>query len=396
MKANESITYNYTGKCQKITLEPGYYRLECYGGKGGGDTGAKGTKTVGYYKVINKTDLYLYIGGQSTSQTGGWNGGETVTESGIYGGGGATSIALNGVDGSTEWNDSKHLNSRLIMASGGQGQGKTGGATTGIHSTTRIDAKTEFVNRTGVQAGYIIPKVSGELIFQSDGYSHDPYGFIDNASGACIASNDDSGRLYTGRLWDFRIVMYLTAGIKYVFRVGSFASSLGTTGWAEWWATFPDSEVVLYMSVTSGGKGGGTDYFASSLFDTSKVTLNNAGNGKVIITRIGHQIVTTNCTADTSYAIGGETVTLNVSKTLWLDGYAQVFTGFQINYPNINIVKQNNKYTFIVPSELDSELAFGELLIIQAMYIKLRCNSNYYKNSVPQNVFDFKKLVGDI
>ena len=109
MQMGESITYNYTGKCQKITLKPGYYRIDCYGGKGGGTTGAKGDKTTGYYRTTINVDLFLYIGGQSSNQSGGWNGGETVTESNVYGGGGATSISLNGVDGSTVWNDSAHL-----------------------------------------------------------------------------------------------------------------------------------------------------------------------------------------------------------------------------------------------------------------------------------------------
>lgn len=407
MKANESITYNYTGKCQKITLEPGNYRIECFGGKGGGNTGAKGDKTTGYYSIKKRTNLFLYIGGQSTSGTGGWNGGQTVTESGVYGGGGATSVALNGTDGSTNWNDSKHLNSRLIMAAGGQGQGKTGGATTGTFTSTRIDARTEFVNRQGVHAGYIIPKKSGTVYFRSNGYNYDPYGFIDDANGKQLASNDDSGRTgsYFGsppwngehHYWDWLIQMNVQAGVKYQFRVGSFASSLGAniTGWAKWYATFPESEVVLYMSITSGGKGGGSNYFASSLFSTSTNTLNNAGNGKVVITRIGHQIVTTNCTADTTYVVGGETVTLNVSKTLWLDGYAQAFAAFQTSYPKINILKENEKYLFIVPVELDLELAYGEKITIEAIFTKMRCNSNYYKDSIPQSFFDFEKIVGD-
>ena len=182
LKINESIIYNYTGKCQKITLEPGTYLIECYGAKGGGSTGANGDKINGYLKIGKPLDLYLYIGQQATADTGGWNGGATVTESGVYGGGGATDISLNGNDGSTIWNDSTHLDSIIIQAKGGQGQGKSGGATTGTYSNIRIDARTEYINRYGVHAAYIIPKVSGQLIFQSTNYSHDPYGFVDNAN----------------------------------------------------------------------------------------------------------------------------------------------------------------------------------------------------------------------
>lgn len=393
MQANESITYNYTGKCQKITLKPGYYRIDCYGGKGGGNTGAGGNKATGYYHITNNTDLFMYIGGQSTSAEGGWNGGETVTESGVYGGGGATSVSLNGTEGSSDWNDPVHLNSLLIMAAGGQGQGKTGGATTGTYSSTRIDAKTEFVNRAGVQAGYIIPKTSGTLTFQSDGYSHDPYGFIDNANGKNIASDDDSGRSYTGRSWDFRIQMGISAGTQYVFRIGSYASSLGTTGWSNWWATFPESEVVLYTVVTSGGLGGGNDYFSNDIFDSSVTEYVNSDNGKIVITRIGHQVITENCTTDTKYVIGGEKVSLSVLKTLWLDGYAQTFVAFQINYPDINLMKEDDKYVFIAPINLDDKLPFGEPITIKAIFSKIRCNSNYYKDSVTQETFDFNKLL---
>lgn len=393
MKANESITYNYTGKCQKITLEPGTYRFECYGGKGGGSNGANGDKTVGYYKIDTITNFYLWIGGQTTTNTGGWNGGATVTESDVYGGGGATDISLNGNDGSTIWNDSTHLDSIIIQAKGGQGQGKSGGATTGTYSNTRIDARTTYINRYGVHAAYIIPKVSGQLIFQSTNYSHDPYGFVDNANDICIASDDDSGRSYTGHSWDFRIVMNVTAGTMYKLRVGSYASSLGTTGWATWFATFPDSKVVLYTVVTSGGNGGGSNYFANTIKDTSQTQYSNNGNGKIIITRIGRQIITKNCSTDITSVIGGDTVTLTVSKTMLIDGYPHGFTRFYISYNKIEITKQNNKYIFVVPLEMDTELPYKEPLTIEAIFEKLRTNSNLYKDSIPYDILDFTQFL---
>ena len=290
MKINESIIYNYTGKCQKITLEPGTYLIECYGAKGGGSTGANGDKINGYLKIGKPLDLYLYIGQQATANTGGWNGGATVTESGVYGGGGATDISLNGNDGSTIWNDSTHLDSIIIQAKGGQGQGKSGGATTGTYSNIRIDARTEYINRYGVHAAYIIPKVSGQLIFQSTNYSHDPYGFVDNANNVCIASNDDGGRPYTGHSWDFRVVMNVTAGTMYKLRVGSYASSLGTTGWATWFATFPDSKVVLYTVITSGGNGGGKNYTYQKMYNTSISQYANSGNGFIRITKVPERL----------------------------------------------------------------------------------------------------------
>jgi uncharacterized repeat protein (TIGR02543 family) len=296
--AGTSTTYNYTGKCQKVTLPRGTYRIDCYGGKGGGNTGASGDKTTGYYTVTKDTDVYLWIGQAATSKTGGWNGGGTVTETDVYGGGGRTDVSLKGTDGSTSWNNTTHLNSILISAAGGQGQGKTGGATTGTCTSTRIDARTEFVNRQGVYAAYIIPKKSGTLYYRSNGYNYDPYGFVDDANGKQLAANDDSGRTgshfgsppWNGEhhYWDWLIQMSVSAGVKYQLRVGSFATSLGAgiTGWAKWYATFPESEVEIYKVITSGGAGGGSNYFNSSMFDTSTTQYANSGNGYVVITRM--------------------------------------------------------------------------------------------------------------
>jgi hypothetical protein len=357
---------------------------------------------------------------------------------------------------------------------GGGGQGKTGGATTGTATSTRIDARTEYVNRAGVQAGYIIPKTSGQLIFQSTSYSHDPYGFIDNASGGNIASNDDSGRPYTGNSWDFRIVLNVTAGTKYVFRIGSYASSLGTTGWANWFATYPNSEAVLYTVITSGGTGGGSDYFASSMLSTSKTTNANRGNGYVVFTYYGNQISTVNCTADKSTVKYGDTVTITVPRSKTSSGYKQISTGdFTSSYNKLSFSKKNaTQYTFVVPvsviqdlgingtititatystiktirctanttrydngedivtieiqklqeidgymqsfvglkndygitllRETDKSFIFtvpdalnGETITIEAMYAKMRVNSNFYKDARYQAVFDFEKIVGD-
>lgn len=285
------MKYEYTGKSQKITLPHGYYYIELYGGKGGGSTGAGGSLQKGYLEIGRTMDLYLYIGGQSTSATGGWNGGETVTESGVYGGGGATCISSKGIDNSNIWND-VHLDNIIMQAEGGQGQGKTGGATIGTYTTTRIDARTEFVNRTGVQAGYIIPKISGNLMFRSDGYNYDPFGFVDDENGNNLAYNDDSGRYGSdssqpnngsGHYWDFLINYSVIAGRKYILRVGSYAASLSSTGWAKWYATFPESEVVLYTIITSGGKGGGKNYASFKVQNPIAISNQNPGNGYIII-----------------------------------------------------------------------------------------------------------------
>ena len=385
LKANESITYNYTGKCQKITLEPGTYRFECYGGKGGGSNGANGNKTVGYYKINISTDFYLWIGGQSTSGTGGWNGGQNVSESGVYGGGGATDISLNGIDGSTDWNNANHINSRIIMAKGGNGQGKTGGTTQGTATRTSADAWTEYIDRSGVQAMELTPTVNGTLTFWSYAYATDPWGYIDRVGYGTIGSNDDGGYGL-----NFHLSVSIVAGQKYILRVGAFSRA----GSCNWRATYPDSNIKLYTVVTSGGTGGGSDYFASTIKDTSKSENINNDNGKIIITRIGRQIITTNCAVDITSVIGGETVTLNVPDTLLINGYPQGFTRFSVSYNKIDIIKYNSKYIFTVPLEMDIELKYKEPLYIEAIFKKIRTNSNYYKDSYYQEHFDFNKLIG--
>lgn len=384
MKTNESITYNYTGKCQKITLEPGVYRFECYGGKGGGGNGANGNKVVGYYKVTTPTDFYLWIGGQTTSGAGGWNGGETVTTSGIYGGGGATDISLNGVDGSTNWNNSTHINSRIIMAKGGNGQGKTGGNTTGTATRTSTTAWTQYIDRTGVQAMELTPTQNGTLTFWSYAYATDPWGYIDRVGYGTIGSNDDGG---SGL--NFHLSVSVIAGQKYILRVGAYSRA----GSCNWQATYPDSNVKLYTVVTSGGTGGGSDYFSSIMRDTSKTEFVNNGNGKIIITRVGYQIITENCTANPTSVTSGDKVSLTVPASLWLDGYAQIFSGFQISYIKIHVVKQDNKYVFITPETLETDLQYGEAIIIKATFRKTRCNSNFYRDSNLSPIFDIETIL---
>ena len=53
-----------------------------------------------------------------TNRNGGGNG-----KSPGAGGGGSTDISLYGEDGSTQWNNSDHLYSRIIVAGGGGGSG---------------------------------------------------------------------------------------------------------------------------------------------------------------------------------------------------------------------------------------------------------------------------------
>lgn len=129
-------TYSYTGAAQKITLEPGLYKMECWGAKGGNCptynvAGGYGGYVKGEYRVISETPAYLYIGkqggdGSTVVGQGGFNGGgsggkDAYNTTNGAGGGGATDIRLDTT-----------LTSRIIIAGGGGGaggwRGMTGGA----------------------------------------------------------------------------------------------------------------------------------------------------------------------------------------------------------------------------------------------------------------------------
>lgn len=119
--------------------------MEAFGAQGGtsivgGFNGGRGAHIAGQLKIDAGQKLYIYVGqkGEEIHATGdtqgGWNGGGTYTgshtlveDAGYYseynycGGGGATDFALQGTEGSTTWNYTNHLNSRILVAGGGGG-----------------------------------------------------------------------------------------------------------------------------------------------------------------------------------------------------------------------------------------------------------------------------------
>jgi len=146
--------FSYTGEVQEfIAPKNGLYKLEVWGAEGGyrtnPDMAGKGGYSTGIVELKKGEKLYIYVGGAggngssgcgSTICAGGFNGGGYRYQ--YYGGGGATDIRF--VDG--EWNNSKSLLSRLIVAGGGgsdgavgkkgmYGGGATGGATTESYSS---------------------------------------------------------------------------------------------------------------------------------------------------------------------------------------------------------------------------------------------------------------------
>ena len=138
---NEPLDYNYTGSPQEfIAPYSAIYNIELWGAQGGTslDTGSlSGSYSRvggygGYSKgsiALNRGDkFYVYVGGRGTNAinggdaSGGWNGGGSGTwdhedDESAGAGGGSTDFRI--IKG--EWNESKSLASRLIVAAGGGG-----------------------------------------------------------------------------------------------------------------------------------------------------------------------------------------------------------------------------------------------------------------------------------
>lgn len=102
-----------------VVPESGWYKIELWGAKGAGYYGGSGAYTSGVIYLEANRHLYIHIGSQGkTDGTGGANGGGTTTGAG-NGGGGATDVRYIPVsEGETE-----SLNSRIMVAAGGGGQG---------------------------------------------------------------------------------------------------------------------------------------------------------------------------------------------------------------------------------------------------------------------------------
>ncbi|MDR2888286.1 MAG: hypothetical protein LBV33_00390 [Lachnospiraceae bacterium] len=130
--------FAYTGNYQTVTLEPGIYRMEAWGAKGGGacgdgklfDISRPGGYSSGELELLEPTTLHVYVGGgganasgawRRAAAAGGWNGGGRggvdLDDDSAGGGGGASDIRL--VAGA--WNDLASLRSRIMVAGGAAG-----------------------------------------------------------------------------------------------------------------------------------------------------------------------------------------------------------------------------------------------------------------------------------
>jgi len=226
--------FNYTGKTQAVTLEPGVYEFYCRGAKGGGEPSSFGSSSKARIAISETKTFYVNIGQQALENLGGWNGGTTVGAS-LFGGGGATDIAIKGVNQSPDWNTEQHLNSRILIAAGGKGEPGAGGRTT-----------------LGVPHEVYRTSSTSSLTFYSKDAIGDPIGqvFIGTTK-VSEADNNGGGS-------NFRISLTSDGGPSLILKIGG---SGNTEGSCTWRATYANNPL--------GGNGGGQNYIYTELTKNS-------------------------------------------------------------------------------------------------------------------------------
>lgn len=175
IKAGDILNYSYTGAVQTINLPKGKYKLECWGAQGGyrssSTYGGKGGYSVGTITLINKTDIFIYVGGSgNTGKTaGGFNGGGERDS--YNGGGGASDIRI----------AQDSLYARVIVAGGGGSDGATnkqgmyGGGTSGGTTTQSFGSGggggTQTAGGAGGNSNEGTFGVGGKGLSRSSGYA---------------------------------------------------------------------------------------------------------------------------------------------------------------------------------------------------------------------------------
>ena len=211
LKTGDILNYAYTGAVQSVTLPKGVYKLEVWGAQGGyrssSTYGGKGGYSVGTITLINKTNIFIYVGGAGNigGTSGGFNGGGARHT--YNGGGGASDIRIN--------QDS--LYARVIVAGGGGSDGATnkkgmygggtaggstserygtggyGGTQTGVSSSSwqTTAHSTSTTTQAGAYAGF---GFGGNGIYISNGYGGAGGGGWYGGSGSCPDSSGDDDR----------------------------------------------------------------------------------------------------------------------------------------------------------------------------------------------------------
>lgn len=375
MKANEPVTFNYTGNTQSITLLPGKYKLECWGASGGIGNGninpiGLGGYSVGILNVAETLTLYIYVGqdGVSNAMTSvRYNGGgAAIGTSGHNGGagGGATDFRL--INGA--WNNVDSLRSRILVAGGG------GGAQPNCGDTATAGHGGGLIGGTSYNQGY---QGRAASVAATRAYST---GGTQTSGGHGYNVNDgQNSRVGTGSFGYGVNSVTCGAGGGGGWYGGGTGYTSGGGGGSSYAAGFPECDSTYHYSYQQ----------SIILEEVELLQAINKGNGQAKITLLGHNINTINCDAlPASYLTSNEEqyITLSIPKSVKRDFVIYYFNRFIIN-PKITIENiDQTHYLLTIPTNADYDIN------IEAIFdLAMRTNSDIYKN-VHENVIDLEIL----
>lgn len=347
LSIGESKRFDYTGSTQSISLEPGVYKIECYGASGGNGNNEKkyaglGGYTSGIININGNYNFYVYIGGAGEYARvcyGGWNGGGSANNvnSGAGSGGGATDIRLT----SGNWNNTNSLRSRIMVAGAGGGGGRftakggDGGGLVGQNG----DGATGGTQTTG-------------------GTSNGKFGIGADGPTTNYGKGCGGGGYYGGGT--------NAAGNSYYHSGGGGSSFI--------------SGMEGCDAINENGEHTGQSIHYSGLYFTECETQTgvNRGNGYAIITYVRENVlynITTdnNVICDRTEAYCNETITAS-----WIKDSAHRISRWILN-PSIDYTKDNYSIVFKMPC---SDIHISVLLELN------RLNSNIYKNIFPDEVIN--------
>ena len=270
INAEITKTYEYTGEYQTFkAVFSGYYQFEAYGAQGGTGitSGGKGAYTTGEI-YLNASDIvYIYVGGTSTSTSGGWNGGGNGY---TRGGGGATDIRLVSTTDLNVWNEFESLKSRIMVAAGGSGDSwYTGNSSSHRANGAAGGGLTGATGPTGWNAGYSGTggqQAMGGYSLNNNLNTYGGFGYGGNAGTTSYSSGSGGGGGYYGG-----------GGADAISSGGGGSSYIsGYVGCNSIEETSTEKNII---------HNGSAYHYSNKYFLNSSMTEGvNSGNGKVVIT----------------------------------------------------------------------------------------------------------------
>ncbi len=122
---NKNWAYNFTGDVQSFTAPvSGQYIFECYGA---GISTSKGSFAKGTIGLEKDETVYIYVGGQNNTFNGGGKGGAVWHSASNSGGSFSQHVTSDNGCGATDVRVAAEMDTRLIVAGGGSGNGHEGG-----------------------------------------------------------------------------------------------------------------------------------------------------------------------------------------------------------------------------------------------------------------------------